>query len=349
MKRLVSVASLFLAYAVACAAHAQTQGQDFIEAKKRMAEGKALFLKGRFEESRQLYEKACPIIHTDNCLRSLALAELRAGRPLESYRHWKDYFASPTAFANIDSAGRKELEGYKKEAYDRTGHLRVTAAPNSRVSLDGAYVGTAPLQDEIDVMPGEHSLDAALGDKGAHATANAIAGTSITVTLAFDVQPVVDPPPPVAATNRPATAPATIAAPPSRSAGAEERVGHVSATGTITRWTLTGTSVAALGAGFVFGALSQAKADDAVAFQNAHPQGCANSASAVCAQYRDLQSSQKTDATMSAFLLAIGAVSGVAAIGTWLWWPKENGTETHAWIAPSVQRDGAGVRVVGQF
>lgn len=330
--------------AVTAAARADT-GADFEEAKRRMAEGKALFAKGRFEESRVLYEKACAVVHTDNCIRSLALAELRAGKPLDSYRHWKAYFASPTAFAKIDAAGRRELEGFKKEAYDLTGHIQIETTVNARIVVDGSDVGTAPLDDTVDVMPGEHAVEASLGERKAKKQITAPAGQLVRATIAFDVQVAPTGP----ATSEPAAPPQPPSAPPDIKPVTSPSGGHVSTTGTVVRWSLTGAAAVGLGLGFTFGAMSQSKASDVDAYRASHPSPCAPGSTA-CAGYSSLQDSQRTDYTLSLVFLVVGGVLAAGALAAWLWWPPQKDVEKRStWIAPRVQGGGFGVDFGGAF
>jgi len=237
MKRLALLPIVFLSLGAPSLARAD--GADLIEAKKRMAEGRALFLKEHFDESRQLFVKACAVVHTDNCIRSLALAELRAGKWLDSYRHWKEYFASPTAFVTIDAAGRKDLEGFKREAYERTAHVQVVAPAGAHVFLDGAEVGVAPLATEIDLLPADHLLEVTLDDRRGRAPVTPVAGQTTTVTLALEASAAPPVPTAVPAPPAPTSAPTTEVSP---QPPADVHRGHVSTAGTVTRWTLTGVS-----------------------------------------------------------------------------------------------------------
>lgn len=70
------------------------------------------------------------------------------------------------------------------EAFKKTGHLAVKTAPEAQVSVDGKVSPSSPAL--IHVMPGAHSIEARLAGKTKTATADARAGETTSVDLAFD-------------------------------------------------------------------------------------------------------------------------------------------------------------------
>ena len=115
-----------------------------------MREGKADFSAGRYETARALYERACALMHTPRCLRSLATAELRAGRALDAYGHFRELFADPNLDAALDADAQADARAAMKEAYAATGHVMVHAPEGVVVTLDGQSV--VALQGEVRLL-----------------------------------------------------------------------------------------------------------------------------------------------------------------------------------------------------
>ncbi len=89
-----------------------------------MGEAKALYGKGEFEQSRLMYVEACSIARTDNCVRSLAVAELAAGRPADAYVHFQEV-AKGAAAVRLDPRAARELNEFLQEAYGKCGVKRI--------------------------------------------------------------------------------------------------------------------------------------------------------------------------------------------------------------------------------
>ena len=153
MHRVLLVAGLMT---LATVAHAADDGDEH-DATRLMKQGKALLARAQYEPARARYERACAIARTAPCLSSLALAELRAGRPLDAFRHLQEVLRDAEGAASVPAAMWSTLPALKAEAYGKIGHILMDAPSGTELTLDGAPIGTAPLADPLDVDVGDHA------------------------------------------------------------------------------------------------------------------------------------------------------------------------------------------------
>ncbi len=152
-----------------------------MEAKKRMGEAKALYGKGEFEQSRLKYVEACSIARTDNCVRSLAVAELAAGRPADAYVHFQEV-AKGAAAVRLDPRAARELNELVQEAYAKCGHVEVVAPSGTLLAVDEKSPGAVP-SEAIAVDPGPHTFEAQRGERHKRVTQDAPAGSVVRVVF----------------------------------------------------------------------------------------------------------------------------------------------------------------------
>ena len=81
--------------------------------------------------------------------------------------------------------------------------------------------------------------------------------------------------------------------------------------------------------------MNSARESSATNFRATNPPGfCANQASSTCLQYQSILSSQQQDTNISRVFLVTGAVLVVAAVVTYLAWPRARRGEHAAWVTP---------------
>jgi hypothetical protein len=227
MRALIAIS---LAAAVSTAGFAARAADTaYAEAKQRMVEGKALYDQGKFEEARVKYAQACGVLRTDNCLRSLAAASLRAGKALDAYKAFKELTSRPDAMSALAPQIRDQVTAMAKEAYEKTAHLAIVGPANARVSVDGKDVGLTPLATEVDLESGRHVVEL---DGGAtrKMEVDAASGKVTSVKFQEEKSPATQPAAPATASSAPAPSAAAASAPPrldSRTSNARPNVGPI--------------------------------------------------------------------------------------------------------------------------
>jgi hypothetical protein len=175
------------------------------QATRLLRDAKADYSAGRYEQSRAKLDEACSLVHTANCVHNLAMAELKTGRHLDAYRHFREAFSEPSATwlrsEEIVSETRKMMD----EAYAALGHIAIRAPDGANVAIDGQAMGTS--REPVDVQPGSHLVEVRLGAQIGRERVDAKAGSVETVTLRLESPPapfpVVTEPAPAAGSPRP--------------------------------------------------------------------------------------------------------------------------------------------------
>lgn len=104
---------------------------------------------------------------------------------------------------------RKEVEGFFTEARKHISTIRVNVLPaGADVFLDGENIGRAPLEDDLFVDPGHHTIEARTAKAAEKTEIDTLSGAESSVTLDAKERVIVKPPPPPAPSPRtPAPAP----------------------------------------------------------------------------------------------------------------------------------------------
>jgi hypothetical protein len=296
--------ALFFGAALCCAAAtvappASAQSANLAEAKKRMTEAKALYGKGDFEQARLKYVEACSIARTDNCVRSLAVAELAAGRPAEAYVHFQEVQRGAGA-ARLDPRAAKELNELVQEAYAKCGHVEVSAPGGTLLAIDDQAAAGVP-GDVIAVAPGTHTFEATRGDRHKRVVQDAPVGKVVRVVFTEDdlAAPVAVVPPVVGATAGAAPVSGVMA---SVDADAEKM-----AWPPVGAWVLGGVGIAGIGVGIGFAVAATNKNDDVVKAGTA----CATPGPACDAAQSD-KSARDRDTAIEWTGIGVGAAAIVA-------------------------------------
>jgi hypothetical protein len=253
-------------------------------------------------------------------------------RYVEALGHLRLYEDSTHQLEHPEQSRCALMRKYIMEADAATGHVAIDAPAGSQISLDGAFVGTAPLA-ALDVTPGKHELVAATPGGSTRASVEPAAG----VTEIAHLQPIAPPSAPP---------PATIASPTR-----DPQIDHSPASTTtrdVLGWTALGVGAVGIGAGVGFLVDANSKANAFNALKAANPLGCVNASSSTCTQVNALKDEHDRSAALESVGFVVGGVALAGAAAIWLVWPHPRGTST-AWIAPDVSRGTLGVTAGGSF
>lgn len=345
-----SIFSIVLGAALAASAASAADSPEVTEAKKRFAEGKSLFSEHKYEEARLKYVQACAVLRTDNCLRGLAITELKADKPVDSYRHFKELFDDPKAIAGIDAAGLRDLQAMRDEAYAKSGHLAVDAPAGLAIMVDGVEAGLTPIRDTVDVTPGAHQV-AVRGDSQRALSVTALAGQVVKVRFDEHLAAPNGTPQTPAPAAMVTPAPLAMAMPASSDAAAERANTRPSdMPRTVTILALGGAAVVAAGLGVYF--LTQAgSADDDVTRLKAQNPNCAGSTSQGCADLASAADSRTTDRNLATISFVGTGAFAVGAVATYFLWPTAaRSATTGAFVVhPLLPPQGAGLHIAGRF
>jgi hypothetical protein len=179
---LLALPLLFAGSRVALAADADASPVE--KAKRLLREAKDDYSAGRYEQSRAKLDEACNLAHTPNCVHNLAMAELRAGHPLEAYKHFREAFSVPTATWMQSDEAVSDARKMMAEAYAAVGHVQIRAPDGALVSVDGLPVDRTA--GPVDLAPGSHVVEAKLGAQMGRVQVEARAGAVDTVTLGLE-------------------------------------------------------------------------------------------------------------------------------------------------------------------
>ncbi len=303
------------------------------EAAARFQTGLKYYDARDFESARLAFTQAYAVLQKPGILLNLALSELYSTHPVEALTHFEQYLKDPSAPADKRDRAKKAME----EAFKKTGHLAVKTAPEAQISVDGKVSPSSPAL--LHVLPGAHSIEARLGGKTKTATADARAGETTSVDLAFDKEsvsalPAVAPAPATATTTVPPADP-RFTEPPHEMVSTETFWGVRSIGGLV----LLGAGAAGVVVGLVSKGQQSTQADKVDRLGAAIPPGaCTNAPSADC---RDLAeaTSARNDASARAgtFFVLGGAAAGVggALVVSAILWPNRRDSAT-ARIVPRI-------------
>jgi hypothetical protein len=225
--------SLLAACALARSAGAsEADPQTVDQATRLLRDAKADYTAGRYEQSRVKLDEACSMVHSANCVHNLAMAELKTGRHLDAYRHFREAFSEPSATWLKSEEVVSETRKMMDEAYAAVGHISIRVPDGASVAVDGQAVGAS--SEPVDVQPGSHIVESRLGAQLGRQRVDARAGTLETVTLRLESPPV----------------PSSLVAEPTPAAGAPRLDDRAMATEHVSWWTARRTiGVAAVGVG----------------------------------------------------------------------------------------------------
>lgn len=255
------------------------------------------------------------------------------------------------AVAHLAPKERPEtLERYRAaldELKAEIGRVEVNVShPSAEVRIDGNLVGLSPVSP-VFVEPGEHVVEARLGNQVASSRIAVAKGWSSVVELSL-APPLADAPRAPEAPEAPEPLPPLRA--PVYDAPDDER----SRRSVVPLY--VGGGVALVGAGMALGFGLAANADEEKADAlraRLGPTGCSTgtatrSACEAAGRARDVQ---RRHAMLSTIGVGVAAAGALATVGYWLFWPQFKSSRSTAWVQPSagITRGGADLSVVGEF
>lgn len=298
MRKLILAASMMF---VSLAAAAQTADELAKKnALQRFEEGVVLVDKGQYEEARLKFVQAYAVIQKPTLLFNLAVTEQKTNRAPSAAGHFRKLLKDPTTPANL----RTKAEKMMAEIAPTLAHVVVTAPDGADVSVDGAVVGRAPLEDPVDVTPGAHDFGIRLQDRHVESHRDMKPGDEQRIELRF-----VDTAPTVTAT---ATTAVDAGAPPGHDELARPTVGYV------VPLVVTVLGVAGIGTGGGLALASQGAHDDA----RTAGQSCATSNPTACTNALNAKGRADSLATGAIASYIIGGVLVATGLVTFFVWPK---------------------------
>jgi hypothetical protein len=312
LRRACTVGVFAAAMAASTVAHA-----DPTEAEKRLSEGNELLGAGKREEALSKFVQSCALVRAEPCARQIALLELDLGRLVEGQRDLAAYLA------RWQPEDRAALEARAKAAWEKTGHLKITAEPGAELTIDGGEpVGVAPLPGDVPVTPGKHTVLAKRKGVSFGRDVDAPAGKTTAVDLGDDdedEEPDPKKPKPKPPTQKVRTSGAWIA-------------GGI----------LGGIGVVGIGIGIGAAVASHAAHEDVARLYT--PGVCA-APSATCNRYRDAVGSQNTAVAISITGYVGAGLFIATGVLVWAIWPKAE----RPIVAPIVTPTSIGAALTGRF
>ena len=296
-----------------------------------------------FEAAYLQFAQAYAIYPDDKVLWNLAASEFHTKRFVDAIRHFRAYDEHQHVAAQASHPDHARFLRLIAEAEAATGRITVEAPRGSEVQLDGKVVGVAPLPGPLDVMPGDHTVEARSGAQRKTLQVSVLAGQAMPVALVLDTTALVATP--VVTGGIEPSPVGTVAHPESSAPYWTERrtVGVV----------IAGVGVAGMVVGGVFGVLRGGETSDA---SKARAQvGTGSSAcdsptaarTAPCASERSALQSNSTDAHLEEGFLIGGGVLLAAGLVT-TFWPTTSKVTTVG-TSPTFGPQMAGVQWAGRF
>jgi hypothetical protein len=317
------------------ATSAQADDNATRDAQARFVEGIARVKKGDFEAARLSFAQAYTVLHKPDILWNLALAEEKSGHVVEALGHFRELGKDGSA-----SEDRTKAKKHVEALMAQTGHIEVVAPSGTKVNVDGAEAGVAPLGDAVDVLPGKHHVVAGEKATDADVTAGEVAHVSFLVTEA-PALPVVPAVP--AATSEP------VPPPPPREARVQGGETSDSTGRAITVIAIGTLAVTGGVLGVAFGLGSQNNANTAAQLRGNDPSACTTSSESRCAQLKDAVDAENRDHTLSTVSYVTGAALVAGAVATWWMWPRHAQAPAAASVVPTLGPTGCGVGLAGLF
>jgi hypothetical protein len=297
------------------------------EAEDRAAslfrEGVALMDQGRLDAAREKLEKSLAITRKPAVVFNLAQLERTAKRPVQALKLFREY----GEIAGPKGAQLEEAQNLMQKAYAETGHIKVTGAEGQELQVDADKYGKLPMSAEIDVTVGTHRVSAGAESRNVACEP----GKQLIVNLDKG--------------GGTSTAPATSGTGPV--APGETSYQRTTA-GYVVPAVLAGAGLVGIGLGAAFGAGSASKTTEVEAQFN--QKVCAIRGTSACQAALEKSDSAKAQQGLSIGMYVVGGVLAAAAIGAWLFWPKDQVTKRAAVrLSPWVGRESQGMTLEGTF
>lgn len=190
MRRVVSrhgiaAAALVGAIASASPTFAQPSADQTSQATQFFDKGTSLYKQSRWTEAEVQFQKAWDLRRSFDVAANLGDCELEIGQHREAAEHLA--FAMREFPLTGKPALRNRLAQRLAVARAQVGTFEIRVSePGAQVSIDGRSVGLAPINEEVFVDPGTHTVEAKLGDyETGRATVEVVKGASKRVVIAL--------------------------------------------------------------------------------------------------------------------------------------------------------------------
>jgi hypothetical protein len=321
---------------------------------QRYEQGVAAFQRGDFPAAAAAFDEVYRSTGETKHLWNLAFAEYEGHVTMAALGHMRAYAGKPDA----NPKNLERAKAYVDELTKKITRVTLTAPQGSKIEVDGAAYGVAPLGAPIELDPAQpHAI---IARRGADVAKQALApqgGKALDVTLSFPVavpsaapEPVaVAPaaaPPPTPAPPPPAPVTAPAAAEPAPSPATHDAPSSSGSSATRT-WVTVGLGVgalAAVGLGVYFGIQSSNNADDAAAVSSKlATSACSGSApDPRCGTITSDLSSENSDHTASIALYVAGGALAAGAVAAFLLIPHGDAHTSTGTLVPIVGPGTAG-------
>lgn len=178
---LAAAAAALLATAVARAEPAPPANDD--EARARFVQATEAADRGDLETARALYASVWLVRQTYDVAMNLAEIEAHLGRDADAATHAACALALFPPSEDPDT--RRHLAALLERSRTGLAEVTVTAPAGARVSVDGGFVGTAPLAAPVFLLPGRRALEAASGGRTTRTDIEAKTDERHAATLTF--------------------------------------------------------------------------------------------------------------------------------------------------------------------
>jgi hypothetical protein len=319
-------------------------------AQESYLRGNQLFNQAEQKHDRTLYEaaylqfsQAFAVFPDDRILWNLIVSETKTERYVDALRHLRAYDKRQHVANEPRHAQHAVFAALFEQASKATGHLVIEAPVAAPLRLDGTDIGSAPLADPVDVQPGAHKLEAALGGgKVLSASASPAAGEVVHVALTED--------PPLASTSLQAPVPVGPST-PSPDRDVPPGAGFFTTRNTIALGLgVVAVGALALGTGFEVASGNDQGTAKQLGAQLPNGGNVCTPGSTVpqCAQLRDANSSAASHQNAATAFFITGGVAGVAAVGVLLLWPSHSDARA-GMLSPMILPSTGGLQWLGTF
>lgn len=277
------------------------------EGRRLMEEAFAANKAGDEDRARRLYLESFETYPSYDVAGNLGMVELALQRYLEAAEHLEYCLRN---FPTGESRELKQLvRNGLQEARKFVGGVKIEVSePGAEVTLDGQSVGKSPIEREIFVMAGEHTVRAE--GRGGAAEKTITAEKTETAQVQLELKPVVA----SGLDDETSSASGEDSETP-HFGGPNDETDVRTKRNWVPAYILGGVTVAALGTSMVFRGLAGGKKKDIDELQLDDPSACSGSATSECSELGDAIDTHKTYATVSHATLIGGAVFAAATIG----------------------------------
>lgn len=292
------------------------------DAEARFKEGLARVQSGDFEAARLAFVQAYAVLKSADVLWNLALSEMKSNHPLEALAHFKEYMRD----ARTSEPDRAKARKYVDELHARVGRVTVDAPAGATIVVDGRTLPqVAPLGEPVDVTPGEHFVEARIGERSRSMRLDAAAGVVVVAQFRADELSGGAGAAGAAGAGGASTAPVNggsngvVSPPPEEKADQTARY--------VVSGALVGVGLIAAGTAVAFAISSSSSKDEADRLlSGAAPNVCARNATPDCAALDDARRSEIDKANMALGLGIASAGLVAGGVATFFLWPKGGNT-----------------------